>query len=122
MIRRGLARNFQGYAPGAAHRNAVHVGPSPSGRRERKGMSQAKPKLAVYWASACGGCEIAFANLGEKLLELSEALDFWFCPCLLDTKRSDVEALADGELAVTLFDGAIRTSENEEWAHLLRRK
>jgi len=85
-------------------------------------MSKAKPKLAVYWASACGGCEIAFANLGEKLLELTEHLDFVFCPCLLDAKRADVEALADGELAVTLFDGAIRTSENEEWAHLLRRK
>jgi F420-non-reducing hydrogenase small subunit len=48
--------------------------------------------------------------------------DLVFCPCLLDAKRRDVEALADGELAVTLFDGAIRTDENEEWARLLRRK
>lgn len=81
-----------------------------------------KPKLAMYWASGCGGCEIAVANLGARLLELTGAMDFVFCPCLLDGKRKDVEALADGELAVTLFDGAIRTSENEEWAHLLRRK
>lgn len=81
-----------------------------------------KPKLALYWASGCGGCEIAFANLGVRLLELTALMDFVFCPCLLDGKRKDVEALADGELAVTLFDGAIRTSENEEWAQLLRRK
>jgi F420-non-reducing hydrogenase small subunit len=85
-------------------------------------MTTAKPKLAVYWASGCGGCEIAFANLGERFLEVTEAMDFVFCPCLLDTKRKDVEAFADGEIAVTLFDGAIRTDENEDWAHLLRRK
>lgn len=85
-------------------------------------MSASRPKLAVYWASGCGGCEIALANLGERLLELTQAMDFVFCPCLLDAKRADVERLDDGELLVTLLDGAIRTSENEEWAHLLRRK
>ncbi len=85
-------------------------------------MSAAKPKLAIYWASGCGGCEIAFANLGERLLEATEVVDFVFCPCLLDGKRKDVEALADGEIAITLFDGAIRTDENEDWARLMRRK
>jgi F420-non-reducing hydrogenase small subunit len=81
-----------------------------------------KPKLAMYWASSCGGCEIALVNLNEKLLEVDAHFDFMFCPCLLDTKISDIEALPDGSLAVTLFNGAIRTSENEEMAHLLRRK
>ena len=81
-----------------------------------------KPKLAMYWASSCGGCEIALVNLNEKLLEVDAHFDFMFCPCLLDTKISDIEALPDGTLAITLFNGAIRTSENEEMAHLLRRK
>ncbi len=81
-----------------------------------------RPKLAVYWSSSCGGCEIAIANLHERLLEVTAAYDFFFCPCLLDTKKKDVEALPDGGLAVTLFNGAIRTSENEEMAHLMRRK
>ena len=81
-----------------------------------------KPKLAMYWASSCGGCEIALVNLNEKLLEVDAHFDFMFCPCLLDTKISDIEALPDGSLAITLFNGAIRTSENEEMAHLLRRK
>jgi F420-non-reducing hydrogenase small subunit len=81
-----------------------------------------KPKLAMYWASSCGGCEIALVNLNEKFLAVDEHFDFVFCPCLLDTKIKDIEALPDRALAITLFNGAIRTSENEEMAQLLRRK
>jgi F420-non-reducing hydrogenase small subunit len=50
------------------------------------------------------------------------ALDFMFCPCLLDTKKKDIEALPDNAIAVTLFNGALRTDENVEMAHLLRKK
>ncbi len=81
-----------------------------------------KPKLSVYWASSCGGCEIAVVNLHEKLLEVDNHFEFVFCPCLLDTKKKDVEAMPDQSIAITLFNGAIRTEENEEMAHLLRRK
>jgi F420-non-reducing hydrogenase small subunit len=81
-----------------------------------------KPKLAVYWAASCGGCEIALVNLNERLLDLDAAFDFMFCPCLLDTKKKEIEALPDQSIAITLFNGAIRTAENEEMAHLLRRK
>jgi len=81
-----------------------------------------KPRLAVYWASSCGGCEIAVVNLHEKLLQVDAHFEFAFCPCLLDTKVEDVKAMADQSLAVTLFNGAIRTEENEEMAKLLRRK
>jgi len=76
----------------------------------------------MFWASSCGGCEIALVNLHEKILEVDRHFDFVFCPCLLDTKTKDVEALPDGGLALTLFNGAIRTDENEEMARLLRRK
>jgi len=85
-------------------------------------MAVAKPKVAVYWAAACGGCEIAFVNIHEKLLDFDANFELAFCPCLMDAKRADVEAMPDASLAVTLFDGAIRTGENEEMAHLLRRK
>lgn len=81
-----------------------------------------KPKLAIYWAASCGGCEIAFVNLHEKILDVDAALDFMFCPCLLDTKKSHIEALPDKAIAVTLFNGALRTEENVEMARLLRRK
>ena len=33
-------------------------------------MSERKPKLAIYWAASCGGCEIAVLGLQEKLLNL----------------------------------------------------
>ena len=81
-----------------------------------------KPKLSVYWAAACGGCEIAVVNLHEKILDVDAVFDFFFCPCLLDTKKKDIEALPEDGIAITLFNGAIRTSENEEMAKLLREK
>jgi F420-non-reducing hydrogenase small subunit len=81
-----------------------------------------RPKFSVYWACSCGGCEIALVNLHEKLLKLNEHLELVFCPCLMDTKQADVEAMPDASIAITLFNGAIRTEENEEMAYLLRRK
>lgn len=81
-----------------------------------------KPKLALYWASSCGGCEIAVLAIHEKILDVAEAFDIVLWPCVLDFKHKDVEALEDGEIDVCLFNGAIRTDENEEWAHLLRKK
>lgn len=81
-----------------------------------------KPKLALYWGASCGGCEIAVVNLHERILELEERFDLVFCPCLMDAKKADVEALPDRGIAVTLLNGAVRTSENEEMALLLRRK
>lgn len=85
-------------------------------------MTTAKPKLAMYWAASCGGCEISLANIHEAILEVDRHFDFMFCPCLLDTKKADIEALPDGDIAVTLFNGALRTTENLEMAELLRSK
>ena len=82
----------------------------------------AKLKAAIYWCSSCGGCDESIVDLGERLLAIREKIDFVFWPCAMDPKYSDVEALADGELAVSLINGAIRTSEQEAMAKLLRRK
>ena len=85
-------------------------------------MGTTKPKLAMYWAASCGGCEIALVNIHEAILEVDRHFDFMFCPCLLDTKRKDVEALPDGDILLTLFNGALRTHDNLEMAELLRQK
>ena len=85
-------------------------------------MSKAKPKMALYWASSCGGCEIAVLGLHEKILDVAEAFDIVFWPCVMDFKYKDVEAMEDGEIDVCLFNGAIRNDENAHLAHLLRRK
>lgn len=81
-----------------------------------------KPKLALYWAASCGGCEIAVLDIEEKILEVAAFFDIVFWPCAMDFKYADVEAMEDQEIDITLFNGAIRTSENEHLAKLLRRK
>ena len=81
-----------------------------------------KPKLALYWAASCGGCEVAVLDVAEKILDVAGFFDIVFWPCAMDFKYKDVEAMADGAIDLCLFNGAIRNSENESMAHLLRRK
>jgi len=86
-------------------------------------MSQAaKPKLALYWAASCGGCEIAVLAVNEKILDVAAAFDVVLWPVAVDAKVRDVEKMPDGSIDVCLFNGGIRTSENEYMAQLLRRK
>jgi len=81
-----------------------------------------KPKLALYWAASCGGCEVTVLDIEEKILEVAGFFDIVFWPCAMDFKYKDVEAMPDGSIDLCLFNGAIRNSENEYMAHLLRRK
>jgi F420-non-reducing hydrogenase small subunit len=81
-----------------------------------------KPKFAMYWAASCGGCEIAVLNIDEKVLDLDANFDVAFWPAAMDAKYKDVEAMADESILVTLFNGSIRTDENEHLARLLRKK
>src|SRR3990172_3168052 len=82
----------------------------------------AKPKFAMYWAASCGGCEIAVLNIGEKILDVDANFDVAFWPVAMDAKYKDVRAMEDGSILLTLFNGGIPNSENEEIARLLRRK
>jgi F420-non-reducing hydrogenase small subunit len=81
-----------------------------------------KPKIGFYWCASCGGCEEAVVDLAEELLGVVEVVDIVFWPCAMDFKKSDLEGLPDGSITATLLNGAIRTSEQEEMAHLLRQK
>lgn len=81
-----------------------------------------KPKLAIYWAASCGGCDIAILDIEEKILGVVDFFDPIFWPCVLDFKYDDVRAMADNSITLTLFNGAIRSDENYEIAKLLRQK
>ncbi|MBP1692381.1 MAG: ubiquinone oxidoreductase, 20 kDa subunit [Chloroflexi bacterium] len=81
-----------------------------------------KPKFAMYWAASCGGCEISVLNINEKILDVDANFEVVFWPVAMDAKYKDVEALPDKSILLTLFNGGIRNEENEEIAHLLRRK
>ncbi len=85
-------------------------------------MSSSKPKVAFYWCASCGGCEEAVVDLAEDILGVVEAVDIILWPCAMDFKKTDVEAMPDKSIVATLLNGAIRSSEQEEMAHLLRRK
>lgn len=81
-----------------------------------------KLKLALYWAASCGGCEIAVLDINEKVLDLVEKADIVFWPVAMDVKYKDVEAMPDKSVDICFFNGAIRNSENEHMAKVLRRK
>jgi F420-non-reducing hydrogenase small subunit len=81
-----------------------------------------KPKFAMYWAASCGGCEIATINMNELILDFDATFEVAFWPVAVDAKYKDVEAMEDGEILVTLFNGGIRNDENEHIAKLLRKK
>jgi len=85
-------------------------------------MKKEKLKIAFYWAASCGGCEIAVLDVNEKILDVVAAADIVFWPVAIDTKYKDVEAMPDKSIDACFFNGAIRTSENEKMANLLRRK
>jgi F420-non-reducing hydrogenase small subunit len=81
-----------------------------------------KPKVAFYWCASCGGCEETVVDLAEDLLAVVEKVDIVLWPVALDFKYRDLEAMADQSIFATLLNGAIRSSEQEAMAHLLRRK
>jgi F420-non-reducing hydrogenase small subunit len=85
-------------------------------------QAKPKPKLALYWAASCGGCEIAILELYEKVLEVEANFEIVFWPVAMDVKYADVEAMGPGSIDYCLFNGAIRNSENEHMAKVLRER
>ena len=81
-----------------------------------------KPKLALYWAASCGGCDVAVLDINEKILDVAALADIVLWPIAMDFKYHHVEAMDDKSIDVCLFNGAVRNSEQEEIAKLLRAK
>ena len=81
-----------------------------------------KPKVAFYWCASCGGCEETIVDLAEDILGVVEKVDIVLWPVAMDFKYKDVQAMPDKSIVATFLNGAIRSTEQEEMAHLLRRK
>src|SRR5512142_3292516 len=81
-----------------------------------------KPKIASYWCASCGGCEETVVDLAEDILGVVEKVDIVLWPVAMDFKYKDVEAMPDKSIVATLLNGAIRSTEQEHMAVLLRRK
>jgi F420-non-reducing hydrogenase small subunit len=82
----------------------------------------AKGKLALYWAASCGGCEIAVLGIDDKILQVADAFDIVLWPCVIDAKVRSIELMEDKSIDLCFFNGAIRTSEQEYMARLMRQK
>ncbi len=82
----------------------------------------AKPKLAIYWAAGCGGCDVAVLDTNEKLLDIAGIFDIALWPLAADFKYHHVKAMADKSIDLCFFNGGVGSSEQEEMAKLLRDK
>jgi F420-non-reducing hydrogenase small subunit len=89
---------------------------------KKKSKKAEKGKLALYWAASCGGCEIAVLGINEKILDVANAFDIVLWPVAIDAKIRSIEKMDDKTIDLCLFNGAIRTSEQEYMARLLRAK
>ncbi len=81
-----------------------------------------KPKVAICWLGGCGGCDEAVVDINEAVLKVVDAVDFVLWPVALDFKYHHVEAMKDGEIALSIINGNVRNSDHEEVAKLLRKK
>jgi len=84
------------------------------------GQSRDKLKFGFYWASSCGGCEIAVLEIGDKILTVAEKADILFWPCIMDFKYDDVRDMPHEHMDVVFFNGGIRNDHELEIAELLR--
>jgi len=79
-----------------------------------------KVSIAVNWAAACGGCDVALLDLEEAFLDVAALLDVKYWPVAMDFKRDDLRALPSQSVDIGLFNGAVRTSEQRSDAELMR--
>ena len=81
-----------------------------------------KINLAIYWAAGCGGCDVSILDSDEKVLNVGDMANIVMWPIAADGKEHDIAAMNDGDITVSIINGAIRNSENEAMAKLLRQK
>jgi F420-non-reducing hydrogenase small subunit len=81
-----------------------------------------KIKIAQYWGAGCGGCDVALLDIDAKILDVHAIADVVFWPIGFDGKIKDIEAMPDKSITVSFYNGAIRNSENEHIAKMLRQK
>lgn len=81
-----------------------------------------KPKVAICWLGSCGGCDEAVVDINEVLLRVADNVDLVLWPVALDFKYHHVKSLKDREIVLSVVNGHVRNSEQEEVARLLREK
>ncbi len=81
-----------------------------------------KPKVAIYWLTACGGCDETIVDLNEAILQVADAVDIVLWPVAMDFKYKSIKEMKDQGIVLSIIHGSVRNSEQEEMAKLLRKK
>lgn len=81
-----------------------------------------KIKVAMSWAAACGGCDVALLDVEDRILDVVAVADIVFWPVAMDFKREELIAMPSKSIDIGLFNGAVRTSEQREDAEIFRDK
>ncbi|HOO56963.1 MAG TPA: oxidoreductase [bacterium] len=81
-----------------------------------------KPKVAIYWLTACGGCDEAIVDLNEAVLQVADAVDIVLWPVAMDFKYSEIKKMKKNEITLSIIHGSVRNSEQKEMAEVLREK
>jgi F420-non-reducing hydrogenase small subunit len=81
-----------------------------------------KPKIAICWLGGCGGCDESVVDINETLLSVADSADLVLWPVALDHKYHHIEAMKDAEITLSILNGNVRNSDQEEVAKLLRQK
>jgi F420-non-reducing hydrogenase small subunit len=77
-----------------------------------------KKALGFEKLAACGGCDITFLDIGERLLEVFETFDILYTPNLMDWKYfgpvSERDYLELPNVDFAVVSGGVRTEEQKE--------
>ncbi|MFW6414878.1 MAG: methyl viologen-reducing hydrogenase [Thermodesulfobacteriota bacterium] len=81
-------------------------------------------KVAEEWLNACSGCEITVLDMGDRLLQVLEHVQFVHIPALMDHKYygqlGDKKHLEIPSADVGIISGGIRNEEHLEVAQAMR--
>ena len=81
--------------------------------------------VASEWLNACSGCEISVVDMGERLLDVLEHIEFVHIPVLMDHKyygqKGDRQKLEIPQSDIGILSGSIRNEEHLKVAREMRK-
>ncbi len=78
-------------------------------------MSNPKPRIATAWLDGCSGCHMSVLDIDERIIELSEMVDFVYSPI------ADVKDFPD-DVTVAIVEGAVSSEEDLHKIKIIREK
>jgi sulfhydrogenase subunit delta len=73
-----------------------------------------KPKLAIWKFASCDGCQLSLLDCEDELLTVAQAMDIAYFP-------EGFREVIKGPYDISLIEGSITTSHDEERIHKIRR-